>query len=109
MPWSQNVYKEDEPYKDFAKSDDKKNKYIFYPQDIKPDEVTRLALRTEVNFESVCRKVRLVVFFLFSFSCFSESESTPWEKVPMWVGAHAFAHCVLYVIFCLCCRPYFLF
>ncbi|KAM6037058.1 serum response factor-binding protein 1 isoform 1-T1 [Theristicus caerulescens] len=27
--------------------------YIF---EIKPDEVTRLALRTEVNFESVCRK-----------------------------------------------------
>ncbi|KFV04862.1 Serum response factor-binding protein 1, partial [Tauraco erythrolophus] len=25
-------------------------------QEIKPDEVTRLALRTEVNFESVCRK-----------------------------------------------------
>ncbi|KAK2513440.1 Srfbp1 [Columba guinea] len=25
-------------------------------KDIKPDEVTRLALRTEVNFESVCRK-----------------------------------------------------
>uniref|UniRef100_A0A8C5X775 Serum response factor-binding protein 1 n=1 Tax=Malurus cyaneus samueli TaxID=2593467 RepID=A0A8C5X775_9PASS len=38
------------------KSDHKKNKLIFHLQEIKPDEVTRLALRTEVNFESVCRK-----------------------------------------------------
>ncbi|NXW49073.1 SRFB1 protein, partial [Nyctiprogne leucopyga] len=29
---------------------------IFCPQEVKPDEVTRLALRAEVNFESVCRK-----------------------------------------------------
>ncbi|NXR68217.1 SRFB1 protein, partial [Rhadina sibilatrix] len=29
---------------------------IFHLQEIKPDEVTRLALRTEVNFESVCKK-----------------------------------------------------
>ncbi|NXG97369.1 SRFB1 protein, partial [Loxia leucoptera] len=29
---------------------------IFHLQEIKPDEVTRLALRTEVNFETVCKK-----------------------------------------------------
>ncbi|NXG50663.1 SRFB1 protein, partial [Psilopogon haemacephalus] len=38
------------------KSAHKKIKYIFCSQEVKPDEVTRLALRTEVNFESVCRK-----------------------------------------------------
>ncbi|NWR93269.1 SRFB1 protein, partial [Furnarius figulus] len=42
--------------KDFLKSDHMKNKCVFHLQEIKPDEVTRLALRTEVNFESVCRK-----------------------------------------------------
>jgi len=50
------------PQKIIAKSDHKKNKYVFHPQEIKPDQVTRLALRKEVNFESVCRKVRFAGF-----------------------------------------------
>lgn len=45
-----------------VKSDHKRNKYVCHPQEIKPDQVTRLALRKEVNFESICRKVRFADF-----------------------------------------------
>ncbi|NWH34241.1 SRFB1 protein, partial [Chloropsis hardwickii] len=59
-------------------------------KEIKPDEVTRLALRTEVNFESVCKKVRLTAATkYFSAPCiaavkaFKDARKNPDKATPM--------------------------
>lgn len=80
---------EGELQKDFIKPAHKKIKCIFCSQEVKPDEVTRLALRTEVNFESVCRKVRLISFCLLSLV------SQVWEPSLGYVGVHAFTCCIV--------------